>query len=228
MNQIIRKKKMKNESNTPVFKIAVLGANGGIGQQVVKAALNYGHNVTAILRTPSRLTFTHPNLIIVKGDIMKPETLEEHLRNKDGIISAIGKNSLKKTTLYSEGNRNLLNVMKRINTNRVFFISASGLEVNPSLNIFTKFAEKFILQKILKNMFSDLKRMERIVKESDQNWTIIRPPSLTNKPVTGHYRYSVNSFLKKGLRISRADLAHFIIRNIANESIYKKTVEVAY
>ena len=70
--------------------------------------------------------------------------------------------------------------------------------------------------------------MERIIKKSDQNWTIIRPPQLTNKPFTGHYRFSINSFLNKGLKISRADLADFIINNITNESTYQKTVEVAY
>ncbi len=219
---------MKNESNNSVFNIAVLGASGGIGKQVVKIALTDGHRVTAILRTPSKLTITHPNLKIVKGDVMKPETLEEHLEGKDAVISAIGKNSFKETYLYSAGNKNLLSVMEKTNTKRVFFISAAGLEINPSFNLFTKLAAKFVLQKLLKNMFADLVRMEKIVKESEENWTIIRPPQLTNKPFTGHYRFSINSFLSKGLKISRADLADFIIKNINNESIYKKTVEVAY
>ncbi len=211
-----------------VYNIAVLGASGGIGFQIVKMALKYGHNVTAILRTPSKLTIVHPNLKIVKGDIMKPETLEKHLYDKDAVISAIGKNSLKETTLYSAGNKNLLAVMEKTNTKRVFFISAAGLEINPSFNLFVKLTTKFVLQNLLRNMFADLEKMEGIVKESHQNWTIVRPPSLTNKPFTGHYRFSINSFLKKGLKISRADLADFIINNIANESIYKKTVEVAY
>ena len=188
--------------------------------KLVKMALKYGHNVTAILRTPSKLTIAHPNLKIVKGDIMEPETLEKHLYDKDAVISAVGKNSLKETTLYSTGNKNLLAMMEKTNTKRVFFISAAGLEINPSFNLFVKLTTKFVLQNLLKNMFADLIRMERIVKESKENWTIIRPPQLTNKQFTGHYRFSINSFLKKGLKISRADLADFIINNIANESIY--------
>ncbi len=224
----MKAKKMKNESNKSVFNIAVLGANGGIGQQVVNLALKHGHNVTAILRTPSKLTIVHPNLKIVKGDIMKPETLEKHLYDKDAVISTIGKNSLKETTLYSQGNKSLLSIMEKTNTDRVFFISAAGIEINPSFGFFMKLIVRYVLQRILKNMFADLVRMERIVKDSNQNWTIIRPPQLTNNPYTGHYRFSINSFLKKGLKISRADLADFIIKNIANESIYQKTVEVAY
>lgn len=219
---------MTSDLKLPVFNITVLGANGGIGSQVVKLALKNGFNVTAILRTPSKLTITHPNLKVVKGDIMKPETLKDHLENKDAVISAIGKSSLKETTLYSSGNKNLLDTLKTTNTDRVFFISASGLEVNPTYNFFTKLAVKLVLQKILKNMYVDLNRMERVIKSSELNWTIIRPPSLTNKPFTGHYRFSINDYLNKGMKISRADLAAFIISNITNESIYKKTVEVAY
>ena len=73
---------MKNESNKTFFNIAVLGANGGIGRQVVKNALVHGHNVTAILRTPSKLTINHPNLKTVEGDVFKPDTLGEHLKRK--------------------------------------------------------------------------------------------------------------------------------------------------
>jgi len=219
---------MKNDLGLPIYNIVVLGANGGIGRQSVEMALKQGHHVTAILRNPAKLPITHPNLIVVEGDIMKPETLEKYLENKDVVISAIGKNSLKETTLYSQGNKNLLNAMKKMGTTRVFFISASGLEVNPSYNFFIRLAAKYILQRLLKNMFADLERMEKTIKESDRNWTIMRPPQLTNMPFTGHYRFAVNGFLKGGLRISRADLAHFMISNVTNAAIYKKTVEVAY
>ncbi|HEV8285042.1 MAG TPA: SDR family oxidoreductase [Chitinophagaceae bacterium] len=219
---------MKNDPALPIYDLVILGANGGIGRQAVEIALKQGHRVTAILRSPANLTITHPNLIVVKGDIMKPETFEKYLENKDAVISAIGKNSLKETILYSEGNKNLLNAMKKMGTTRVFFISASGLDVNPSHNFFIRLVTKYILQRVLKNMYADLERMEKTVKESDLNWTIMRPPQLTNRPFTGHYRFAINGFLKNGLRISRADLANFMISNITNAAIYKTTIEVAY
>jgi len=219
---------MKAEPVSPIYKIVVLGANGGIGRQAVEMALAQGHSVTAILRTPSILTITHPNLIVVKGDILKPETWEKYLENKDVVISAIGATSRKETTLYSQGARNLLDAMKKTGANRVYFISASGLEVNPSHSLFIRLVTKYVLQRLLKNMYADLNKMEQLVKESDLNWTILRPPRLTNAPFTGRYRFATNSFLKAGLSISRADLAHFMMVNATNNSIYKKTVEVAY
>jgi len=219
---------MKNKQTSPPYNILVIGANGGIGRQSVELALKQGHHVTAVLRNPANLILTHPNLEIVKGDIMHPESLKRYLENTDVIISAIGKNSLKPTTLYSDGNRNLLNLMKEAGIRRVFFISAAGIDVSPGQSLFVRLATKYILQKLLRNMYADIRAMEKIVKASDLNWTIVRPPRLTDKPSTGRYRFAINKFLKNCLTISRADVAHFMINNINNEAAYKKTIEVAY
>lgn len=219
---------MEQKQNLLHYNMAVVGANGGIGNEVVLLALKAGHKVTAILRTPGKLELTHPNLQIVRGDVMKPDALDEHLKNKDVVISAIGKNSLKKTTLYSQGNKNLIDAMKRVGTSRAFFISASGLEVNPTHPVLIKFATRFILQALLRNMYADLWRMEKIIKESNIGWTIIRPPKLLDSSATGNYRTAINNFVHQGFKISRADVAHFIVHNVTNESIIQKTVEVAY
>jgi putative NADH-flavin reductase len=93
---------------------------------------------------------------------------------------------------------------------------------------YVRLAAKYILQKILKQMYADLLRMESMVKKSGVDWTIIRPPRLTNKPATGQYRYAANKFLKNALSISRADLAHFIINHVHDEAINHATVEIAY
>jgi putative NADH-flavin reductase len=219
---------MERSNNLTILNVVVLGANGGIGRHAVSLALSAGHLVTAILRTPGNLKITHPNLKIIQGDVMRPETLEGYLKNQDVVISAIGKNSLKRTTLYSQGNRNLIDVMKRAGTNRVFFISASGLQVNPTHSLLVRFVTRFILQTLLRNMYSDLWLMEKIVKETNLNWTIVRPPKLLDHPGTGIYRVSINSHVNNGLKISRADVAHYMVNNLTNDAIFKKTVEVAY
>ncbi|MBT1700123.1 SDR family oxidoreductase [Fulvivirgaceae bacterium PWU4] len=208
--------------------IVVIGANGGTGLQLVKMALQRNHDVTAIVRNPARLKMHHPNLTIVQGDILQPETYRVSLVNKNVVISAIGTRSTAATTLYSRGSENILKSMQDTGVTRAFFISASGLEVNPSFNFLMRMATKHLLQRILRNMYDDLERMEAIVKRSDLDWTIMRPPRLTNAEVTGRYRFSVNRYLDHGMVISRADLSHFILENIYNSDIYQSTVEVAY
>ncbi len=210
------------------MNILIIGANGGIGRQAVEIALAAGHSVTALLRDPAKLTLTHAKLKVVKGDIMQPETFENYLDNKDAIISALGVKAIKPTTLYSEGNGNLLKAMKVRGIKRAFFISASAIEVSPVQPFFVKVFTKYILQKILKNVYADQRIMEALIKESDSDWTIMRPCRLIDKPVTGNYRVAINGFLKKCLTISRADVAHFMINNINNEETYKTIIEIAY
>ena len=219
---------MEQHKNTGHQQIVILGANGGIGNQVVMQALAAGHQVTAILRTPSNLTIQHPNLHIIQGDVMQTGSLDEHLKGKDIIVSAIGKNSVKKTTLYSQGAKNLIEAMERTGVKRAFFISASGLDVNPTHSLLVRLATKYLLQVILRHMYADQRIMEDLIKKSAINWTIMRPPKLLDTPVTGKYRISTDGFLNNGLTITRADVAHFIVHNLNSEAIFDKTVEIAY
>lgn len=77
-------------------------------------------------------------------------------------------------------------------------------------------------------MYADLLKMEALVKASQADWTIIRPPQLTDGPLTGQYRTAINQFLKDALKISRADVAHFMLANLFNAATYQRTVEMAY
>jgi len=212
--------------------ILVIGAGGGIGRQTVETALASGFHVTAVLRDPSRLSLKHPNLEIVKGDILEPAGFQPYLQGKDAVISAIGvKGGLAHdapTTLYSRGNFRLLEAMQQEGATRVFFISASAVEISPMLPFVVRMVAKFVLQKLLRHMYSDLRAMERMVRQSEADWTIVRPPRLTDKPATGKYRWSVNDFLRNCLSISRGDVAHFMLHHIDDPSTYRGVVEIGY
>ncbi|MGN8069367.1 NAD(P)-dependent oxidoreductase [Mucilaginibacter sp. 22184] len=215
-----------------LYKLLIIGANGGIGRQCVELALDAGHRVTALVRNRANLPLKHPNLEVVQGDLLKPGTFEKYLIDKDAVVSAIGvKGGMfgdKPTTLYSEGNANLLHAMENVGVKRAFFISASAIEISPVIPRFVQFIAKYIIQKLLKYMYADLHRMEIIVKASEAKWTIIRPPQLSDQRATGHYRTAINDWLKNCLKISRADVAHFVVHNINNPAIIRTTVEIAY
>jgi putative NADH-flavin reductase len=219
---------MNTNETRSVLNILVVGANGGIGRQTVERALEAGHHVTALVRNPANLTITHAHLEIVTGDILHPDTFEGYLENKDAVISAIGGKMKRPTSLYAGGNRNLLNAMRKKGVKRAFFISASAIEISPVQPFYIRLVTKYIVQKLLGHGYADQRIMEKLIKESDTNWAIMRPPRLTDKPVTGHYRFAINRFLENCLSISRADVAHFMINNINNEATYKATIEIAY
>ena len=211
----------------PLPAILVIGANGGIGLQTVDQALAAGYHVRALVRNPANLTLTHPNLEIIKGDVLHPETYAAHLARVDAVISALGVRHNKPTTLYSQGNAILLQQMQLAGASRIFCISASGLDVNPTHSVIVRWLTKNVLQKILRNMYADLRLMEKLIKQSEVDWTIIRPPRLTNKPATGHHRIAIDQTLDKAYAIARADVAHFMLNNIFNPTTFGATVEIA-
>jgi putative NADH-flavin reductase len=223
---------MEFQQSPALYKLVIIGANGGIGKQCVELALLAGHQVTAILRNPVKLETEHPHLKKVKGDVMLPGTFESYLENHDAIISTIGVaggfGSDKPTILYSQGNANILKAMEQYGLKRIFLISASAIEISPVLPFYVRLIEKYVIQKLLKHMYADLRQMEQLVKQSRTDWTIIRPPQLTDKSVTGRYRVAINTYLKNCLKISRADVAHYILNNVVNETTYQATIEIGY
>ena len=207
------------------MKLVVFGSTGGIGSQVVEQALAAGHEVTAIARHPSAIPFRHEHLEVVEGDVLEPETIRGAIAGKDAVISALGARDRAPTTIYSEGVANIMQAMQAAQVCRIFCISASGLEPGPR---WQRWIAKPLLWLILKNMYTDLVRMETEVKASGLDWTILRPPSLTDGPRTGRYQAAVDQHLSRIFSISRADVADYILNHLNDAATFRKTVELAY
>jgi putative NADH-flavin reductase len=207
------------------MKLAVFGSTGGIGAQVVEQALAAGHTVTAVARHASAIELRHANLEIVDGDVLEPQTIREAITGKEAVVSAIGVRDRAPTTLYSEGVANIIRIMQSGHAQRLMCVSASGLEPGP---FWQRWIAKPILWAVFKEMYSDLVRMETVVERSHVNWTILRPPRLTNGPCTGKYQVGLNRHLSPGLIISRSDLAEYIVSHLSDPATYCARVEVAY
>jgi NAD(P)-dependent dehydrogenase (short-subunit alcohol dehydrogenase family) len=121
--------------------LLVVGANGGIGLATVRQALAMSYRVIALVRDPSKLPLAHPQLLIVKGDVLQPETYNAYL---PGVV----------------GNAVLLEQMKHAGVRRIFCISASGLEINPTHPFIVRWLTRYLLQRLLRNMYADLRRMD--------------------------------------------------------------------
>jgi putative NADH-flavin reductase len=207
------------------MKLVVFGSTGGIGTQVVEQALAAGQLVTAVARRTSAITTRHENLEVIQGDVLEPQTIDKVLNGKDVVVSAIGVHDRAPTSLYSEGIANMLQAMQAAHVRRLMCVSASGLQPGP---VWQRLFAKPILWAVFKEMYSDLVRMEAIVERSPIDWTILRPPRLTNAPRTGHYQVGLNKHLSPGLMISRADLADYIVKHLSDPATYCARVEIAY
>lgn len=210
------------------LRLLVVGANGGIGRATVEAALQAGHHVTAVVRNPASLPLTRARLHVVQGDILQAAGFADSLRGQDVVISAIGIKKDQPTTLYSEGNRQLLQVMAKQGVNRAFFISAAAIEISPAQPFHIRLLTKYVVQRLFGHSYADQRIMEKIIRESAVSWTIVRPPRLTNRPATGRYRVAINQYLPNCLSVSRADVAHFILHHLTDTTVYRAVVELAY
>ena len=193
------------------MKIAIFGASGRTGILTVYQALDKGHLVTAFTRKYSSVTIQHKNLRVVEGDILNYEKVKEAVEGQDAIISALGVESRKPTTVLSEGTVNILKAMEACGTKRFICMSSAGILGNDAGFLFGK----IIMPLFLKQVFLDKIRQMNIIRESPVEWVIIRPTGLTDAPKTGKYKITTGT--PASLRIPRADVADFMLKLITDK-----------
>jgi putative NADH-flavin reductase len=207
------------------MKLVVFGATGGTGREVVTQALDAEHDVVAVARNPSTITIQHDRLRVLQGDVLVPDTLPQAVTGQDAVVFAVGAADRSPTRIYSIGVMNVLLAMRDAQIRRLICVSASGLD--PGVLI-QKLIAKPLLWWIFKNGYTDMSHMEIIVKASGMDWTILRPPRLTNNVRTGEYKVAVNEQLSNGWLLSRADLADYIVKHLRDPKIHRTVVELAY
>lgn len=210
------------------MNLTVFGCTGGTGSRLIRAALDAGHIVTAAARDPSRLQISHERLRIVRADVLDPSSLTGTMDSADAVLSALGAAGNKPTTVYSTGVANIVDAMHRAGVRR--FIGVSALPVTPrgEVSALERLAVYPILYRLFGEAYADMARMEQVLSRSDIDWTIVRPPRLTDRPGTGRYRIAVNHHLRRGRTLSRADLATAMIRLLDHPPAVRATVGIAY
>ena len=199
-------------------RLLIVGATGGTGRQLVAQALERGFAVTALVRDPSRLTISHPQLTIARGDVLDEGSVGAAMRGQDAVLSALGhKRYFSPTRILSEGTRNILRAMKAHGVSR--FVCETSLGIGDSAGRMGLYYTFFTIPVVLPFYFWDKTRQERIIAGSDVEWTIVRPGVLTNAEKRGRYRHGsrIGSFLWTA-RVSRADVADFMLNQLESDT----------
>lgn len=216
------------------MKVFLLGATGSSGYEILKKLVRDGYAVKALVRNPAKLNLAEieqaqeGQIEVVKGSVFESGKLEAHFKGCEVIISALGtgtKNSY--TEIYSEGGRNILNAMRAAGIRKLITITSGLVDLSdPS-------TDNFFLNRIIRPNFNkvyyDQTRWETILDETkDIDWICVRPPYLTNKAFTGKYRVKAKHCPEGGRKISRADLADFIVRQINSDEFINQKPVIAY
>lgn len=208
------------------MKIVIFGANSKVGKKIIAMGLRHGHLITAFVRNPDKLQMWDDNLKAIKGDTLNYEDVEKAVAGQDLVINTISNKTLLSSkvtrSVYSSSIKNIVTAMRKNNISRLIsitFCNTAGYIM--SFN-------RLITKPLWRRLFIDISRHEDIIKASNLNWTIIRPTRLVNVPKTGKYRVGSDIKIKAFSKISRADLADFIIKNIDNKEIISRSVLISH
>jgi putative NADH-flavin reductase len=210
------------------MKLLIIGGTGGTGRELIKQALEQGHSVTALVRNPEKVNITHQQLNVIKGNVLAYDNVEKVVAGQDAVLSTLGhKRFFIYTNILSEGTKNIINAMEKNNVKRLICVTSLG--INDSRFKLGLYYTLFVIPIITFFYFRDKAKQEKLITNSNLDWTIVRPGQLTNGKKRGSYKHGTtvgNYILTK--TISRADVAHFILSQLNNKLYLHKTPGVTY
>ena len=209
------------------MNITVFGATGGTGTALVEQALAAGHEVTAVVRDPARMKVApHPRLRVVTADVMNPASIAPALAGTDAAVNTVGPQGLGRTTIQQDSVRSILQAMHQVGARRLLHISGSST-VDDGESWYMRFPVKPLARAtFLGNSCTDMRGAESLIRASDMDWTIFRPPALNSKPARG-YRTAIDRNLPHGFSVTRADLAACMVAMLPEPAIVHHHVGVA-
>ena len=211
------------------MNIVIFGANGPTGRLLTQRALDAGHRVTALTRSPTDFPLAHRSLTVIGGDALNADDVDAAVAGQDVALSTLGvPYGRTPVTVYSEGARNILAAMEHHSVRRFAGVTSSATEPNPRSQggfFFEKVLQPLVVGVFGRTVYADMRRMETIVRTSDVDWTIVRPSGLFDADTVSDYRTGEGHV--DGTFTSRADLAHLLLRQATEPTWARKVVAIA-
>jgi uncharacterized protein YbjT (DUF2867 family) len=211
------------------MKLTVFGANGPTGRLLTRLALEEDHDVLAFTRRPDGFPIEHPHLEVAGGDVHDPAMVASAIDGTDAVISTLGVPFAKTPiTVYSDGAANIMAGMHAANIKRLVCVTSSAVSPHPEPLggfIFEKIMHPYVVHKLGKTVYDDMRRMEAAVSESDLAWTIVRPSGLFEAPTVSAYSVAIDHI---GYRFTaRIDLADCLLRQALSDTYARSTIAIA-
>jgi putative NADH-flavin reductase len=220
------------------MKLTIFAATGGIGRQLLEQAVAAGHDVTAVVRNPSKLSRA---VRVITADLAAadPAALEAAVQGADAVLSGLGPRSNAEAGIAAQGTRAIVAAMQATGVRRIVVVSAAPIGTVPSPGrprpprhdpgdgFLMRNLLSPLTRAVLRRHYADLALMEGILRDSGLDWTIVRPPRLTDKPLTGTYRTAYGQNLRRGLLVSRADVAHLMLGVLQQPDTIEQVIGIA-
>jgi putative NADH-flavin reductase len=206
------------------MKLTIFAATGGVGREILKQALAAGHDITVVVRNPGKLSGEAVRIITADMAAPDPAALQGAMQGADAILSGLGPHSTSSAGIASQGTRAITAAMRAAGVRRIVVISAAPVGTVPSPGrpdpprhdagdgFFMRNLGGPFAKTAFGKVYADLAVMEDILRDSGLDWTVVRPPKLTSKPLTGSYRTATGHNIKGGWSVPRADVAQLMLR----------------
>lgn len=216
------------------MNLTIVAATGGIGRHLVTQARAGGHRVTAVARNP-----TEPETVRIDLAAPDPDALREAVDGADAVLSGLGARVRADHGVAGRGTRAIVAAMKETGVRRLVVVSAAPIGTVPSPDrphpprhdpgegFVMRHVLTPVVKRVLRDHYADLARMEDVIRSSGLDWTIVRPPQLTDRPLSGSYRIAYGRNLRRGTKVPRADVAHYMLRALTEPASVGRTVGIA-
>lgn len=203
------------------MQIAVFGGTGRTGIPLIQQALEAGHTIVALVRTPSKMPVHDERLTLVQGDVMNAADVDKMVQSSDAVISVIGHTKGSPKDVQTVAMKNILAAMSKYSVKRLVSLTGAGVAVPQDKPKFINHVITFLLKLLSADVLTDAVHHYEVLQSSALDWIVVRGPMLTEGPHTGKYRIGwvgVNT----GTRISRADVADFILKQLTDDTYLRQ------
>jgi putative NADH-flavin reductase len=212
------------------MKVSIFGASGATGLLLTERCLAAGYDVTALLRTPATFPL-RDRVRVVEGSVFEAAVVQRSVEGADAVLSTLGARSLKKEDVVERAVPLIVAAMQQTGVRRIIALGgASGVpeSLNRQPALIAWFLRKTLYDGILKWPSASQRAQLAALSASGLDWTLVMPPMLTNGPARGSCRVDGEALPRMGIRIARADVADFMLRQIANPQWVGKLVYITW
>lgn len=211
------------------MKILIFGATGKTGMEVVKQALEQGNEVRAFVRNPQKMTINDTKLSVVQGDVTDAAAVAKAMEGVDSVVVALGASANMQTDIVmAESTANIIAAMKQHGVKKVVVQSSypmSGYEDGVAFLKQVGMGDEQIAK--MQPVLDDKKKQIELTLKSGLEFVVVKPMMLTDEAGTGKYRVAENLEVKPGDKISRADVADFMLKALTDSQFVGKVVTIA-
>ncbi len=209
------------------MKIVVFGASGGTGIEIVKQALDAGHEVTAFVRNPAKVGIQNPKLKLVTGDVIDPAAVEEAVAGQEAVISALGPTRPPIPGMMETAAKNIVATMQKAGIRRLISTTGAGVRDPQDQPKLIDHVMKGLLTLLAGEVLRDSAANVEIIRASSLDWTVVRYPRLLDGPRTGRYRVGYIG-KNSGSQLSRADGADFVLKELSAGKYIRQMPVISY